>query len=69
MTTAPFSSRKMFYFVCVGVLSTCTPMHCIHTWCPRKLSDALELELLLFVSHPVGAGLEHGSSRRASTVL
>lgn len=49
-----FFKTYLFSFVCTSVLPTCTPVHYACVWYhggQKRLSDCLELELLMTVSH------------------
>lgn len=39
----------------MGVLSACLLVYLMHTWCPLKMLDPLEMELQIVKSHDVGA--------------
>lgn len=44
-------------------------MYHMNTWCPRSVSDLLERELQMAVSHCVGAGAEATASGRTASGL
>ena len=52
-------------------MPACTSVYCVHALPGRdqKVSDLLELELQTVRSHPVGVGIEPGSSTRAASTV
>lgn len=61
--TFKLGKYSLFYFMCMGVLTSCVSVYHICASCPRwgaeeKVSDFLELELQTVLSHPAGVGNE-----------
>lgn len=58
VTTTTQLAKSFTHFLSrlfLSVLPPCNYMYHMHTWCPRSVSDPLELELQMAVSHHVGA--------------